>query len=202
MSCHWLLDLLEEHGWKEKADKVWAVIDKGLNSYAPTGMLTPSDPVIEPKFFIRVIQKSNGKIIDRRHGNHGEDQNIGLHDLVSQLSMCWVTTRQNVTVNGCTYLTPLDAGFCPFCSYHARCHKTLNNHIQLHFWMPMFCGVGDCFYATFDCNAMIPHAIEAHKGLYLKSKKINWIQDSSSIPELLLESRVSNSDWLISFQVV
>ena len=64
MSCHRLLDLLEEHGQKEKADKVWAVIDKGLNSYAPTGMLTPSDPVIEPKFFIRVIQKSNGKIID------------------------------------------------------------------------------------------------------------------------------------------
>ena len=87
------------------------MIDKGLNSYAPTGMLTPSTPVIEPKFFIRVIQKSNGKIIDRRDGNHEEDQNIGLHDLVSQLSMHQVTTKQNVTINGHTYLTPLDAGF-------------------------------------------------------------------------------------------
>ena len=69
MSCRRLLDLLEEHGWQEKVDKVRTVIDKGLNSYAPTRLLSPSAPVIEPKFFIRVIQKSNGKIIDRWEGS-------------------------------------------------------------------------------------------------------------------------------------
>ena len=52
MSCCQLIDLLEEHGQKEKANKVRTVIDKGLNSYAPTGKLSPSAPVIKPKFFI------------------------------------------------------------------------------------------------------------------------------------------------------
>ena len=64
MSGHQLIELLEEHDQKEKADKVWAVIEKGLNSYTPTGKLFPGDPVIKPKYFIRVIQKSNGKVMD------------------------------------------------------------------------------------------------------------------------------------------
>ena len=87
--------------------------------------------------------------------------------------MCQVTTKQSITVNGHSYVTPVDAEFCPFCNYHAGCHKTLNNHVCLHFPMPMFCGVTGCFLTNFDCKAMILHAIEAHKGLYLKSKLIN-----------------------------
>ena len=63
MSCGGLVDQLKDHSWKEKA-----VIDKGLNSYALTGMLSPSVPAIEPKYFIWVIQKSNGKIIDQWDG--------------------------------------------------------------------------------------------------------------------------------------
>ena len=103
MSGHQLIALLEKYGLGEKADKVWAVIKKGLNTYAPSGMLATGDPVIEPKYFIQVIQKSNSEIMDRRDGEFGDDQNIGLHDLVSQMSMRWVTTTQNVTVNGHTY---------------------------------------------------------------------------------------------------
>ena len=99
MSGEWLIALLEKHAQKEKADKVQAVIDKGLNSYAPTGLLSPSAPAIKPKYFTQVIQKSTGKIIDWWDGVHGEDQNIGLHDLVSQLSMRWVNTKQGITVN-------------------------------------------------------------------------------------------------------
>ena len=64
MSGQQLIALLEKYGLKEKADKVWAVIKKGLNTYAPSGMLAAGDPVIEPKYFIRVIQKSNGEIMD------------------------------------------------------------------------------------------------------------------------------------------
>ena len=85
-------------------------------------------------------------MLDSMDNNYGDDQNIGLHDLVSQLSMHWVNVKQNVTINGRTYLTKVDSGFCPFCKYHAGCHRTLNNHVELHFRMPMFCGVGDCFY--------------------------------------------------------
>ena len=65
MSRHRLIALLEKYGLKEKADKVQAVIKKGLNSYAPSRMLAAGDPVIEPKYFIRVIQKSSGEIMDR-----------------------------------------------------------------------------------------------------------------------------------------
>ena len=170
MTGRQLIELLEEHGLKEKAAKVQAVIKKGLNSYAPTGMLSPSDLVIEPKYFIRVIQKSTGEIMDWQDGEHGDDQNIGLLDLVSQMSMHQVTTTQNVTVNGCTYQTWIDSGFCPFCHYHVECHKTLNNHVRLHLQMPMFCGVLGCFHTTFNSKTMIPHAIQAHPDLYRKSK--------------------------------
>ena len=172
MSCCRLLKQLEDHDMSAKADWVRTVIEKGLNSYALAQKLPANAPVIEPKFFIRVIQKKNGDIIDRQDGKHGEDQNIGLHDLASQLSMRQVNIKQNITVNRHTYLTEVDAGFCLFCNYHCSCHKTLNNHVWLHLWLPMFCGVGDCFYPTFDCKAMVPHVLEAHKELrYLKSKK-------------------------------
>ena len=172
MSCCRLLKQLEDHDLDVKADRVRMVIEKGLNSYALARKLPANALVIEPKYLIRVIQKKNGEIIDRQDGKHGEDQNISLHDLVSQLSMRWVNIKQNVTVNGCTYLTEVDARFCPFCNYHCSCHKTLNNHVQLHLQLPMFCGVGDCFYPTFDCKAMVPHILEAHKDLgYLKLKK-------------------------------
>ena len=107
---------------------------------------------------------------DWRDGEFGDDQNIGLHDLVSQMSMRRVTTKQNVTVNGCTYSIKIDSGFCPFCQYHAECHKTLNNHVRLHLRIQMFCGVPGCFYTTSSSKSMIPHAAKAHKDLYLKSK--------------------------------
>ena len=125
------------------------------------------------KYFIHVIQKSNGDVMDRRDEEFGDDQNIGLHDLVSQMSMCWVTTTQNITVNGRTYSVRIDCSFCPFCQYHTECHKTLNNHVRLHLWMLMFCGIPGCFYTTFSSKSMILHAAEVHKDLYLKSKS-SW----------------------------
>ena len=65
MSCHRLLKQLEDHDLDAKADRVRMVIEKGLNSYAPARKLPANTPVIEPKYFIRVIQKKNGEIIDR-----------------------------------------------------------------------------------------------------------------------------------------
>ena len=65
MSGHQLIVLLEKYGLKEKADKVRAVIKKGLNTYALSRMLAAGDLVIEAKYFIWVIQKSSGEIMDR-----------------------------------------------------------------------------------------------------------------------------------------
>ena len=149
-----------------------AMIDKGLNNYTPSGFLSPDSLVIEPKYFIWVIQKSNNRIMDHRDGGHEEDQNIGLHDLVTQPSMCWMITSRKVTVNRHNITTPLDAGFCPFCAYHTRCHRTLNNHVWIHLGLSMFCGVGDCFFATSDAKAMIVHAISKHSDVYLKSNEL------------------------------
>ena len=174
MSCQHLLQWLLDHHIGSKAHQVWEGMSKCLTSHAPQTM--PWDlgsPAIEPKYFIRVLQKKSVGIIDRCDSRHGEDQNIGLHDLVSQLSMHRVNTKQNVTVNGHTYLNEIDAGFCPFCNYHSGCHRTLNNHVWIHLQLPMFCGVRDCFFPTSDCKAMLVHVLEAHKDLgYLKSKNI------------------------------
>ena len=134
--------------------------------------LLPNVPVIEPKCFIRVIQKGNGKTMDRRDPDHGDDQNIGLHDLVSQPSMRRTDTTQKVTVNGHSPTVTIDYRFCPFCAYYARCHRTLNNHVWIHLELSMFCGVGDCFYTTRDSKVMILHAISEHSDVYLKSKKL------------------------------
>ena len=61
----------------EKADWVRVVISKGLNHHTLAAMHhAVGDPVGEPKYFIRVIQKKNGEIIDRHDGKHREDQNF------------------------------------------------------------------------------------------------------------------------------
>ena len=173
MSCNRLVQQLKNNHWDKKAADVQVVIDKGLNRYAPTGLLSPSAPVISPLYFIWVIQKSNSKILDQRDESYEEDQNIGLHDLVSQLSMRQVTTKKwPMTINGHTYQIPLDAGYCPFCAYHAGCHRMLNNHVWIHLWMPMFCRVGSCFHTTSDSKAMIAHAVAEHSDVYLKSKEL------------------------------
>ena len=65
MSCLQLLKQLEDHDLDAKADRVRTVIEKGLNSYAPARKLPANAPVIEPKYFIQVIQKKNGEIIDQ-----------------------------------------------------------------------------------------------------------------------------------------
>ena len=127
--------------------------------------------MIEPQYFIQVIQKSNSKTIDRDR-NHREDQNLSLNDLVSQPSMRRITTSQRVNVNGCNISAPVDAGFCPFCSYHAVCHWTLNNHIRIHLGLSMFCGVRDCFFTTSDSKAMIMLATSKHSDVYRKSKEL------------------------------
>ena len=64
MFCRQLLKQLEDHDMDEKAEWVKAVITKGLNSYAPAWKLPANAPVIEPKYFILVIQKKNGEVID------------------------------------------------------------------------------------------------------------------------------------------
>ena len=122
-----------------------AVIDKGFHSQAPWDFLKSDTPVIQALYFIRYLQRSNGDMLDSRDDNYGDDQNISLHELVSQLSMRRLCTSRKVTVNNRRLSTPIDAGFCPFCKYHSSCHKTLNNHVRIHLSLSLFCGIWRLF---------------------------------------------------------
>ena len=147
-------------------------MDKGFSSHAHRDFPESDTPVIQPLYFIRCLQKSNSDMLDSRDGNYRDNQNIGLHDLVSQPSMRCLCTSQKVTVNNHRLSTPIDAGFCPFCEYHSSCHKTLNNHVWIHLSLSLFCGIRGCFFTTSDCKALIQHAVMEHL-CYEKSKELN-----------------------------
>ena len=114
-----LIEQLQKNGWNTEADNVQAIIDKGLNSHTPWDFPDLDTPVIQPLYFIRCLQRSNGDMLDSTDNNYRDDQNIGLHDLVSEPSMQCLCNSQKVMVNNCRLSTPIDAGFCPFCEYHS-----------------------------------------------------------------------------------
>ena len=153
------------------ADWFLVVIDKGFGSHSPRGFLQLDDPVMKPLYFVRCLMRSDGTVIDATDKNNRDDQNIGLHDLASKPSMRRLATSQKITVNSCRLLTSIDTEFCPFCDYHASCHKTLNNHILIHLSLLLFCGFPGCFYTSSDCKAMFQHAIRQHQE-YVKSKEL------------------------------
>ena len=167
-----LIEQLQKNGWNAEADEVQAVIDKGLNSHTPWDFPDLDIPVLHPLYFIQCLQRSNGDMLDSTDDNYGDDQNIGLHDLVFQLPMRCLCTSRKVTVNNRRLMTPIDARFCPFCEYHSGCHKTLNNQVQIHLSLSLFCDIRGCFFATSCCKALIQHAITEHP-CYEKSKELN-----------------------------
>ena len=46
----------------KEADAVQKVVNKGLSSFAPSGVTL--DPDIKPQYFIWVLQRSDGSMID------------------------------------------------------------------------------------------------------------------------------------------
>ena len=151
------------------ADWFLAVIDKGFGSHSPWGFPQPDDLVMKPLYFVRCLMRSDSTVIDATNKNYGDDQNIGLHDLASQPCMWRLATSRKITVNSRRLLTLIDTGLCPFCDYHASCHKTLNNHVRIHLSLSLFFGFPGCFYTSSDCKAMFQHAITQHPE-YVKSK--------------------------------
>ena len=78
----WLIEQLRKNGRGTEADNVQAVIDKGFHSHAPWDLPDSDTPVIQPLYFIHT-----GDMLDSTDDNYGDNQNIGLPDLVSQPSM-------------------------------------------------------------------------------------------------------------------
>ena len=90
-----LIEQLRKNHRGTEVDNMQTVIDKGFSSHIPRDFSKPDAPVIKPLYFIRCLQKSNGEMLDAWDDNYRDDQNIGLHDLVSQPSMqCLCTSRR------------------------------------------------------------------------------------------------------------
>ena len=52
----------------------------------------------------------------------------------------------------------IDYGYCPLCPYASHNHRTLNNHVRLHFRVSMACGMPNCWYVTHSADSMWKHA--------------------------------------------
>ena len=115
-------------------------------------------------YVMKVLQSVEGEIIDARHPDFGLDQNIGLYDIVSLTLMRKVERSSQVMVRGKSIKGSVDYGYCPLCPYASQNHRTLNNHVRLHFHVSMACGMLDCWYVTHSAESMWKHA--AKQGLH------------------------------------
>ena len=116
--------------------------------------------IIKARYIIYVLQSVKGETIDCKHPDYGWDQNIGLYDIVSPASMRKVERSGQTMVRGKSIKGSVDCGYCPLCLYASQNHRTLNNHVQLHFRLSMVCRMPDCWYITHSAESMWKHAIE------------------------------------------
>ena len=114
--------------------------------------------LIKARYVIKVLWSIEGETIDTKHPDYGRDQNIGLYDIVSPASMKKVERSGQTIVWGKSIKGSVDYGYCPLCPYASQNHRSLNNHVQLHFHLSMACGMPDCWYITHGAKAMWKHA--------------------------------------------
>ena len=121
--------------------------------------------LIKAHYVIKVLRSVEGETIDAKHPDYGQDQNIGLYDTVSLASMRKVECSGQMTVRGKVVKGNVDYGYCPLCPYASQNHRTLNNHVWMHFRVSMACGMPDCWYVTHSAESMWKHA--AKHGLHI-----------------------------------
>ena len=112
LATRWIQRLRDKNR-DDLVDWFLAVIDKGFGSHSPRGFPQPDDPVMKPLYFVRCLMRNDGTVIDATDKNYGDDQNIGLHDLVSSPSMQCLATSKKITVKSRRLLASIDAGFLP-----------------------------------------------------------------------------------------
>ena len=84
---------------------------------------------IKARYVMRVLRSIEGEIIDSTHPDFGREQNIGLHDIVSQKSMKQIEKNGQLMFGGKMFQGQVDARYCPLCLYSSQNHQTLNNHV-------------------------------------------------------------------------
>ena len=114
--------------------------------------------LIKARYVMKVLQSVEGETIDAKHPDYSQDQNIGLYDIVSPASMRKVEWSGQMTVRGKVVKGNVDYGYCPLCPYASQNHRTLNNHVRMHFRITMACGMPDCWYVTHSADSMWKHA--------------------------------------------
>ena len=116
--------------------------------------------MIKARYVMKVLWSVEGETIDAKHPDYGQDQNIGLYDIVSPASMRKVEQSGQTTVRGKNIRGNMDYGYCPLCPYASQNHRTLNNHVQMHFCVTMACGMPDCWYVSHNADSMWKHATQ------------------------------------------
>ena len=118
---------------------------------------------IKCRYVIYVLHSVEGQIIDARDSDYGQDWNIGLYDIVSPASTKKVERSGSLMYKGRVLQGKVVHGYCPFCSYASTNHRTLNNHIPMHLYLTLACGMKDCWFVTHNSKLMWKHA--AYHGL-------------------------------------
>ena len=77
---------------------------------------------IKARYVMKVLRSIEGEIIDTTHPDFGWEQNIGLHDIVSQESMNHIKKNGQIMFSGKVLQGKVDAGYCPLCPYSSQNH--------------------------------------------------------------------------------
>ena len=120
--------------------------------------------LIKARYIMKVLRSIKGKIIDAKHPDYRWEQNIGLYDKVSPVSMKKVERSGQTTVRGKTVMESLLWILPPLCLYASQNRWTLNNHVQLHFHVTMACRMKDYWYVSQSAESMWKQA--ASHGLH------------------------------------
>ena len=129
-----------------QADKV--LRDRGMPGVPQENIKGGKREMIKAHYIIYMLWSVEGETIDCKHPDYGRDQNIGLYDIVSPASMRKVERSSQTMVWGKSIKGSVDYGYCPLCLYAFQNHRTLNNHVRLHFRLTMACRMPDCWYVT------------------------------------------------------
>ena len=113
---------------------------------------------IKAHYVMKVLRSIKEEIIDATHPDFGQEQNIRLHDTVSQGSMNSIEKSSQITIGGKSLQGRVDYGYCLLCPYASQNHQMLNNHIRLHFHVSMACRMADCWYVSHNAEEMWKHA--------------------------------------------
>ena len=149
---------------KARLEEVYSSSQTTLSKRLPGCKGRASDSYLA-KYVIRVLQASDGTVLDASHLEFGGEHNLGLHGLVSQISTARVTRNKKKHFFDGWGDGHIEHGFCPFCSYASGTHKAISNHIRGHLRMAMYCGY--CYYVSLGTEDMLKHGKE-HKILHTR----------------------------------